>query len=915
MILENQLLPYHTSILPNGSWLVFSPHPDDESFGMGGSLLQARNAHIPVTIVIVTNGALGGNKKDLIAIRRLEVEKIALQLHLQQVEFWEQEDRGLQVNDILIQRVVTLLQTLQPHCVFFPSPMEPHPDHRSTAQLVWQGMSIAQYQGAVFHYEISVQSQINTLVDISAEMPEKQLLMQHYASQLQENHYLDIVTALNKTRTYTLDNSIQYAEGFYRYPHLQQSLGELTLARLQYYWQEDNATQDYFDLQTRYQSLTQTLQTQQQQIQHLQQAQQQLLQSNSWKITRSLRKTKRIYHNLRKAITLLKPQIIPLLSQPLKLKQLLQQYWHIYQHKGLQAVKIALVHGQTSPLSRLDYAHWVKQHVCLHPTDHQAIQQHLQSFSKTPAITLIVPIKQPQADQLLQTIQSVQQQLYPHWQLYFIQHTSTPHHIISQLQQYVEQDQRISLYTKEHITAQHTPFLHCAYIAFLEAGDLLAKQALYFIAEILQRHPESKIIYTDEDKITDQGEHYDPYFKPDWNLVLLRGQHYLHHLSVYQCAAIQQAGGIHHFFSASQYWDLALRVSEQCQDHEIQHIPHLLYHHRYTTKQPDNHQQERAILQAHFARQYPRQQVDLHLSQGKYWHVRYPIPKPAPLVSLIIPTRNGYSILQRCIESLYQHTQYPHFEVLIVDNQSDDPKTLAYFKTIQQHYGCRIISYDAAFNYAAINNYAVTQSQGEIIGFLNNDIEIISPDWLDEMLAYAVQERYGAVGNMLYYPDGSIQHAGVILGMGGVAGHPYAHQKKGYRGQYHRACLAQNMSAVTAACLVVRRSIFDAIQGFNATQLAIAFNDVDFCLRIAEKGYYNVWTPFAKMYHYESASRGYEDTPEKKARFQQECAYMYQRWGTQLQNDPTFNPNLDLQHGDFRWSMKSRAKQPWKHQQ
>jgi len=270
--------------------------------------------------------------------------------------------------------------------------------------------------------------------------------------------------------------------------------------------------------------------------------------------------------------------------------------------------------------------------------------------------------------------------------------------------------------------------------------------------------------------------------------------------------------------------------------------------------------------------------------------------------------------LQRCVESIYRKTSYRNFELIIVDNQSNEAKTFEYLLRLERQGQARILRYDAPFNFSAINNFAVQHTHSEIIGFLNNDLEVITPDWLDEMVSYAIQPEIGAVGAKLYFPNNTIQHAGVILGLGGlpgVAGHIGKGRPGSYPGQASRALLAQNMSAVTGACLIVRRNVFQEVGGMDEENLPIAFNDIDLCLRIRERGYRNVWTPFAELYHYESSSRGYEDTLAKVKRFQKESSFMKERWKAALLNDPAYNPNLALDKDAFTLAFPPRAVKPW----
>jgi GT2 family glycosyltransferase len=304
-------------------------------------------------------------------------------------------------------------------------------------------------------------------------------------------------------------------------------------------------------------------------------------------------------------------------------------------------------------------------------------------------------------------------------------------------------------------------------------------------------------------------------------------------------------------------------------------------------------------------------------TKGSYWRVHYPVPSPAPLVTLIIPTRNRLNFLKPCIESLLAKTTYPRFEILIVDNGSDDPATLDYLTAVTQvdpsapapAATVRVVTFPGEFNFSAINNFGVSQTTAPLVGLLNNDLEIIHGDWLDEMVSQALRPEIGCVGAKLYYPDDRIQHAGVILGIGGIAAHAWQTHPRGAAGQAHRNLLQQNLSAVTAACLLIRREVFLQVGGLNADQLKVAFNDVDFCLKVRATGLRNLWTPYAELYHHESASRGQEDTLEKRDRFRSEVEYMSAQWGDALLNDPAYNPNLTLTINDFTLASPPR---PWR---
>ncbi|NOQ65526.1 MAG: glycosyltransferase, partial [Methyloprofundus sp.] len=382
---------------------------------------------------------------------------------------------------------------------------------------------------------------------------------------------------------------------------------------------------------------------------------------------------------------------------------------------------------------------------------------------------------------------------------------------------------------------------------------------------------------------------------------------YVGHLAVYKTQKINALGGYDSVLKTAQMYDMALRYSAELNATDIVHIPRVLYH--YCAELNDDTANANFYKQA-VERALETQQraadVRLHSQLANTLRVRYQLPEKPPLVSIIIPTRNGYDLLSRCVSSIFAKTTYTNYELIIVDNGSDEVLSLRYLSHLQQDPRVTILCDDSPFNYSALNNKAVAQAKGEVIALLNNDLEVISEDWLTEMLSHVLHKEVGAVGAKLYYPDNSIQHAGVIVGLGGVAGHSHKHALRDSAGYRGRLLVVQNLSAVTAACLLVRKEVFTAVGGLDEHNLSIAFNDVDLCLRIQEHGFRNVWTPYAELYHYESASRGYEDTPEKQARFNGEIAYMQQRWGESLQVDPDYSPNLTVDREDFSFARPPR---------
>ena len=437
------------------------------------------------------------------------------------------------------------------------------------------------------------------------------------------------------------------------------------------------------------------------------------------------------------------------------------------------------------------------------------------------------------------------------------------------------------------------------------------------LAVEVNAHPEVDLLYSDEDKIDEEGNRYHPYFKPDWNPDLFLSQNLVTHLCVCRSRLVREINGFREGYEGAQDWDLVMRIVEQIPATHIRHLPYVLYHWRAIPGSTALGRDQKTyatdaqhkLLTSHLERINVAAQV--LPGPGDYWRVRYTLPQPPPLVTLIVPTRNRFDLLHRCVESIFAKTTYPRFELMIVDNQSDDPQTLDYLRQLTHERAARVLQYDAPFNYSAINNLAVQQAQGDVICLLNNDIEVITPDWLEEMVSQALRPEVGVVGAMLYYPNDTIQHAGVVVGLLGIAGHAYAVQPRGHGGQMLRAQLQQNLSAVTAACAVFRRSVFLEVGGLDERNLSVAFNDVDLCLRLVEKGYRNVWTPYAELYHHESASRGFDDNFEKQARFKREIAYMSKRWRHIIRNDPAHNPNLTLERGDASLAFPPRSRRPW----
>jgi GT2 family glycosyltransferase len=571
----------------------------------------------------------------------------------------------------------------------------------------------------------------------------------------------------------------------------------------------------------------------------------------------------------------------------------------------------------------ISYVTWLNNQA-LTGADKNAIKEHIERFGTQPLISVLMPTYETPAPLLRDAIESLLAQLYENWELCVADDASESAHVRAIIEEYRSRDPRIKVEYRTlngHISAASNSALTMAegeFVALLDHDDMLSELALYQVAAELNQHPATDIIYSDEDKVDDQGRHTKPHFKTEWNPDLLYSQNYISHLGVYRTSLVRAVGGFREGFEGSQDHDLSLRCIAATTEDRIRHIPAILYHWRATegstafSDKDKNYATDHGIkaLEEHLREHVSR---DVVVEPGRYpttYRVRFPLPDAPPKVSLIIPTRDGCDILKTCVSSILEKTTYSNYQVVIVDNQSSDVRTLQYFDEVKGP-KVRILKYDRPFNYSALNNFAVEQVDGEIVALVNNDIEVITPDWLTEMVSHAIRPDIGAVGAKLYYPNDTIQHAGVIIGLGGVAGHSHKRYPREWPGYYRRLFLVQNVSAVTGACLVVRRSIYRKVGGLNEEDLPIAFNDVDFCLRLRELDLRNLWTPYAELYHHESVSRGPEDSPEKAMRFQREIRFMKDRWGDSLLHDPYYSPMLTLDREDFSPNFGIPQRRPW----
>lgn len=641
--------------------------------------------------------------------------------------------------------------------------------------------------------------------------------------------------------------------------------------------------------------------------------------SRSWKITRPLRRAVAAAKKVKIFLKNLTGRMRFQLHKRGGPTTLIKKWLKILRDEGFieffKRLKKAIRNTQVK--NRDNFGLWLAQYSGINNLDALTLQSKIENFEKRPLISILMPVYKTNPQWLSEAIESVIGQSYPYWELCIADDASQDIQLRNILEGYSKKDHRIKVHfsnINEHISAASNHALDLAtgeWTGLLDHDDLLDKNALLWVVDSINANPNAALIYSDEAKTDENGNKFDPYFKPDWNRDLFYSQNYICHFGVYKTSILRDIGGFRIGFEGAQDYDLALRFTENISENSIVHIPRLLYYwraHQLSTAQSGSAKNyaktagQRA-LQEHLDRLGLLATV---VSTNDGYRVSYSLPKDPPLVSLIIPTRNGKALVKQCIESIVNKTIYQNYEIILVDNSSDDEESLAYFKELQDNYGVRVFAYDGEFNYSAINNFAVSKAKGDLICLVNNDIEVISPEWLSEIVSLAIQPRIGAVGAKLLYPDSSLQHGGVVLGIGGVAGHSHKHLADGQSGYFNRVNLISSYSAVTAACLLIRKEIFVNIGGLNEQDLKVAFNDVDFCLRVQEAGFDNVWTPYAKLFHHESATRGFEDNPEKVARFNSEAEYMKHRWNNFLLRDPAYNANLSLEREDFGFAFPPR---------
>ncbi len=584
---------------------------------------------------------------------------------------------------------------------------------------------------------------------------------------------------------------------------------------------------------------------------------------------------------------------------------------HVY--LALEETKVVIVEaGKAFQSGHADpYMNWITQRK---PNEDRLLEQRKNAsrFMHAPLFSIVMPVYNPPIHLFKAAIDSVLQQSYEEWELILSDDCSTDIEVRKTIEAYAKRDGRIvPIYreTNGHISAASNSGLAEAkgdFVVLMDQDDLLALDALYKVALRIEEKPETDLIYTDEDKIDEEDFHSVPHFKPDWSPESLLSRNYLGHLTVFRTSLMREIGGWRLGFEGSQDYDLVLRFTEQTD--RIEHIPEVLYHWRiHAASAADSEEAkpyaymaaQKALMEALQRRGIPGKVDFLDAFRG--YKIQPDVLDPNARVSIIIPTKDKASILDTCLASIFEHTSYANYEVVVVDNNSEEKSTFELFqKWTKAQPNFKVERVTEKFNFSLLMNKGRAASSGEYLILLNNDTEVISSNWIEGMLAQCQRPEIGVAGVKLLYPNDTIQHAGVIIGLGGAAGHVLVGEHRDGPGYFNYVNLLNNYAALTAACIMVKTSVFDEVSGFNES-FAVEYNDVDFCLRVLDQGYRNVYIPHVELYHHESISRGHPHlTKESMIRHKAEIAKLRDRWEGYIENDPYYNPNLSLGAHDFR---------------
>lgn len=555
----------------------------------------------------------------------------------------------------------------------------------------------------------------------------------------------------------------------------------------------------------------------------------------------------------------------------------------------------------------LNYEKWLEKHQI---TEQELNEQRKEQFSYEPMFSFVIPLYKTNEQYLRQLLESIAAQTYSNWEICFADGSGREASLQEIIMEYQKKNWNIRytlLDKNEGISENTNAAIRMAtgdYIVLADHDDLIAPNALYECVKAVNQEKGIDVIYSDEDKVDMNGKKFfEPHFKPDYSIDLLCSVNYICHMFVVQKDMIEKVGMLRSEYDGAQDYDFIFRCCETAE--RIHHIPKVLYHWRChkdsTAENPESKlyafEAGRRAIEEH----YRRIGIPAVVEHGEFrgiYHTKYKWEEQ-PLVSIIIPNKDHIEDLKKCMGSIEERSTYRNYEFIIVENNSTEDETFAFYEEVQQRENVRVVYYEGGFNYSKINNFGVEHAKGEYILLLNNDTEIINPDCIWELLGYCMREDVGIVGAKLCYEDDTIQHAGVVIGFGGMAGHAFIGSSRYEPGYMGRIICAQNYSAVTAACLMTKKSVYKMAGGLTE-EFEVAFNDIDFCLKVRKLGKLVVYNPKAELYHYESKSRGLENTPEKVERFNGEADRLGKIWKELFQQgDPYYNPNLTLDKADF----------------
>jgi len=552
------------------------------------------------------------------------------------------------------------------------------------------------------------------------------------------------------------------------------------------------------------------------------------------------------------------------------------------------------------------YGRWISHYDTLDREARQSLQADIARLPAAPQISILMPVAAENAQWSEQTIRSMQAQLYPRWELCLAVGRSLSQPPAESLRALAQEDSRIRLADVDDAAAwadKANAALALAagdFVALLDPGDVIAEQALYWVVKELIAHPDADLIFSDEDKIGRKATRAEPWFKPDWNPALMLACNAFGRLGIYRRSVLARVGGFRPGFAGAEEHELVLRCARASQIDRIRHIPRVLYHRRADAggdrTRADSGDPGRLAVAEHLA----AENIAAEVRRGRAgYEIIYPVPSPHPRVSIVMATTAQPDIVEPCLTSLFEKTRYDNWDIVLLVNECarQMPDGDAFLNDLAKRPNLRVVAYaDRPFNYSWVNNLGAVKTSADILCFLNDDTEVITSDWLDQLVARVSLPQVAAASPMLYYPDGTIQHAGIILGLSGIAGHACHREPHGSYGYFGRACLEQDVSCVTAACMAIRADVFRAVGGFDEA-MPLAYNDVDLCLRLRAAGWRIIWTPAAELVHRESASLGRHSAGARAEQFARDVALMRQRWSSVLDADPFYSRNLSLGRG------------------